>query len=150
MSFPSYGVVFQPTLSDHNDVFMEGVAVTPTMPEKMPVKTLKSARPIEVNAAELSLVRETVATIIADIRENGDAAVRKYSERFDSWTPESFVLSPPEISRIVASVARAVIEDIKFVQAQVRRFAQHQRDSLADFEVETLPGVWLGQKGTSP
>ena len=120
--------------------------MTQTMLEKMPVKTLKSARPMEVNAAELSAVRETVATIIADIRENGDAAVRKYSERFDSWSPESFLMSPPEISKIVASVAPTVVEDIKFVQAQVRRFAQHQRDSLADFEVETLPGVWLGQR----
>ncbi|MDV6279245.1 histidinol dehydrogenase [Rhodococcus jostii] len=91
-------------------------------------------------------VAETVTAVIADIRERGDAAVREYSEKFDKWTPESFKLSDTQIEEIVAQVPQAVVDDIKTVQQNVRVFAQHQRDSLADFEVETTPGVHLGQR----
>jgi sulfopropanediol 3-dehydrogenase len=91
-------------------------------------------------------VAATVASILDDVRERGDVAVREYSEKFDRWSPESFRLSPEQIAQIVASVPEQAIEDIRFVQAQVRRFAEHQRASLTDFEVETLPGVLLGQK----
>ena len=91
-------------------------------------------------------VAETVTNVIADIRERGDVAVREYSEKFDKWSPESFKLSESEIEEIVAGVPDQVIEDIKTVQHNVRVFAQHQRDSLSDFEVETSPGVHLGQR----
>lgn len=91
-------------------------------------------------------VADTVAHVIADIRERGDAAVREYSEKFDKWTPESFKLSHAKIEEIVAQVPQAVVDDIKTVQQNVRVFAQHQRDSLTDFEVETAPGVHLGQR----
>ena len=91
-------------------------------------------------------VAERVAAIIADVRARGDAAVREYSERFDSWSPESFRLSSGEIERIVAGVPQQTLDDIRFVQEQVRTFATHQRESLRDVEVETLPGVRLGQK----
>jgi sulfopropanediol 3-dehydrogenase len=91
-------------------------------------------------------VRETVTTIIKDIRERGDAAVREYSEKFDNWSPDSFRLSDDQVAEIVAAVPGQVIEDIRFVQEQVRTFAQAQRDSMAEFEIETLPGVRLGQK----
>ncbi|KNY05212.1 histidinol dehydrogenase [Microbacterium sp. GCS4] len=91
-------------------------------------------------------VAERVRAIIGDIRENGDAAVRRYAEQFDNWSPESYRLSDDEITQIMATLDPQVITDIEFVQAQVRRFAQAQRDSLVDIEVETLPGVFLGQK----
>lgn len=91
-------------------------------------------------------VAERVRAIIGDIRENGDAAVRRYAEQFDNWSPESYRLSDAEIDRIIGTLDAQVIADIEFVQAQVRRFAQAQRDSLVDIEVETLPGVFLGQK----
>ncbi|MBU2664039.1 histidinol dehydrogenase [Actinoplanes bogorensis] len=91
-------------------------------------------------------VRDVVTGVIADIRANGDDAVRKYSAKFDNWSPESFRLSPQQIDEIVATVPSGVIDDIKTVQANVRTFAQHQRDSMHDFEVETQPGVHLGQK----
>ncbi|WP_164234126.1 histidinol dehydrogenase [Microbacterium hydrocarbonoxydans] len=91
-------------------------------------------------------VAERVRAIIGDIRENGDAAVRRYAEQFDDWSPESYRLSDTEIGRIIGTLPAQVITDIEFVQNQVRRFAQAQRDSLADIEVETLPGVLLGQK----
>ncbi|WP_346011883.1 histidinol dehydrogenase, partial [Streptomyces sp. SID3343] len=91
-------------------------------------------------------VRETVAAVVADVRRHGDDAVRRYSEKFDGWSPQSFRLDAEDIERIVASVPERVVEDIRFVQDQVRTFARCQRDSLGEFETETLPGVFLGQK----
>jgi len=91
-------------------------------------------------------VRETVEKIISDIRNRGDAAVRELSEKFDKWNPESFLLPQQEIDEIVASVDPNTIKDIKFAQEQIRGFAQHQRNSMKDVEVETVPGVTLGHK----
>lgn len=91
-------------------------------------------------------VAATVSGVIADIRTRGDAAVREYSEKFDKWSPDSFRLSAERIDEIVAGVPTQVIEDIKTVQANVHGFAQRQRDSLTDFEIETAPGVFLGQR----
>lgn len=107
---------------------------------------LKKPVPQERVARDLGEVRTRVEEIIADVRERGDAAVRDYSEKFDCWTPPSFRLSDAEVERIVAGVPRQVIEDIEFVQEQVRGFAKLQRDSMTDFEAETLPGVRLGQR----
>jgi len=91
-------------------------------------------------------VKETVEEILRDIRSRGDAAVRELSERFDSWSPANFRLSHAEIEDIMASLPEQTLEDIKFAQAQVRRFAMEQRKALKDIEVETLPGVVLGHK----
>jgi sulfopropanediol 3-dehydrogenase len=91
-------------------------------------------------------VRATVEGVINDIRARGDAAVREYSEKFDHYAPESFLLSPEQLSEIMARVPQQVIDDIGFVQEQVRLMAQKQLESLSDFEIETLPGVHLGQK----
>jgi sulfopropanediol 3-dehydrogenase len=97
-------------------------------------------------AADSSAVRATVAEIIADIRARGDAAVRHYSTKLDTWSPDSFQLSETEIAQIMARLPQQTIADIKTVQANVRNFAQRQHESLSDFEVETAPGVLLGQK----
>jgi sulfopropanediol 3-dehydrogenase len=72
--------------------------------------------------------------------------VREYSRKFDGWDPKSFALTQDEIQSCIAEVAPRDIEDIKFAQEQVRNFALHQRASLQDIEVETLPGVVLGHK----
>ncbi len=98
------------------------------------------------SASSPSAVRDTVAGVIADVRARGDVAVREWSEKFDGWSPESFRLDAVRIDEIVSGVPAQVIEDIRTVQANVRDFAQRQRDSIADFEVETMPGVFLGQK----
>ena len=90
--------------------------------------------------------QQIVSGVIADIRRRGDVAVREYSEKFDGWSPSEFLLSTNEIEQIMSSVPQTVIDDIITVQSNVRQFAQHQRDSLVDFEVETMPGVRLGQK----
>jgi sulfopropanediol 3-dehydrogenase len=107
---------------------------------------LKAAVPKDVTDSNLAAVRKTVTEIIAVVAAKGDSAVREYSKRFDNWDPESFRLDAAEIESIVAGVPEQTINDIKFAQEQVRVFAQHQRDSMLEFEVETLPGVRLGQK----
>ncbi len=90
-------------------------------------------------------VAARVGTIIDDIRANGDDAVRRYASQFDRWDGP-FRLDDDDVTRIMATLDPQVIDDIRFVQEQVRTFAQAQRDSLVDIEVETLPGVHLGQK----
>ncbi len=107
---------------------------------------LKAALHEDRAASSPAEVRDAVASIIAAVRERGDAAVRECSERFDGWSPARFRLEPDEIERIVASLPRQVVDDIRTAQANIRRFAQAQRDSLSDFEIETLPGVFLGQR----
>src|SRR5213592_2527709 len=98
-----------------------------------------------VKAADAQ-VRQTVESILAEVEARGDAAVRALSEKFDKWSPASFKLSPSEIERAIGEVAKRDLEDIKFAQAQVRGFAQKQKDSMRDLEVETLPGVILGHR----
>jgi sulfopropanediol 3-dehydrogenase len=91
-------------------------------------------------------VRQTVEAILEDVAARGDAAVRELSARFDKWEPPAFRLRPDEIASLMNSLPEQVITDIKFAQAQIRRFAQAQKDALRDIEVETLPGIRLGHK----
>jgi sulfopropanediol 3-dehydrogenase len=98
-----------------------------------------------VKAADAK-VRETVEGILAQVDERKDAAIRELSEKFDKWSPKDFRLSAQEIERAIAQVRKRDLEDIKFAQAQVRNFAQRQRDTMHDLEVETLPGVVLGHR----
>jgi sulfopropanediol 3-dehydrogenase len=95
---------------------------------------------------DIETVRHTVEEVVADIRHRGDEAVRHYSEKFDSWSPDSFELGPERVEEIIAAVPDQVITDIKAAQANVRAFAERQMESLSEFEVETMPGVLLGQK----
>jgi sulfopropanediol 3-dehydrogenase len=91
-------------------------------------------------------VRATVEGIMSDVKKRGDAAVRELSAQFDKWSPASFRLSKSDLDAIMAKVKPETIADIKFAQAQIRNFAQHQRAAIRDIEVETLPGVKLGHK----
>lgn len=93
-----------------------------------------------------SEVKETVTNIIATIEKEGDAAVRRLSEQFDKWSPASFRLSLQEVKDIIATVPASVVDDIRFAQQQIRFFAEQQRASITDIEVETRPGVFLGHK----
>jgi sulfopropanediol 3-dehydrogenase len=89
-------------------------------------------------------VRHTVEGILADVKKRGDAAVREYSQQFDKWVPKK--LGKGELEAILARVPPGTISDIKFAQAQIRNFAEHQRAAIRDIEVETLPGVKLGHR----
>src|SRR6516225_2069550 len=91
-------------------------------------------------------VRATVESILAQVEAGGDAAVRSLSQTFDRWAPASFKLSEPEIERAIAKLRQRDIDDIRFAQAQVRNFAQKQKETLRELEIETLPGVVLGHR----
>jgi sulfopropanediol 3-dehydrogenase len=101
--------------------------------------------PSAIKAADAK-VRQTVEEILADIDARKDAAVRDLSQKFDNWSPKDFRLTPAEIERAIGRVSKRDLDDIKFAQAQVRNFAQKQKDTMRDLEVETLPGVVLGHK----
>jgi len=91
-------------------------------------------------------VRDTVETILADIAARGDTAVRELSMKFDGWDREDYRLTKAEIQGCIDALSKQDLKDIEFAQTQVRNFAQVQRGSITDVEVETLPGVVLGHK----
>ena len=91
-------------------------------------------------------IRETVSAIIADVERRGTDAVRTYSERFDDWSPPSFRVSNEEIDSVAERVDPEVRAHARFTLDQVRNFALQQRQSMQEFEVETMPGVVLGQR----
>ncbi|WP_077340280.1 histidinol dehydrogenase [Pseudocolwellia agarivorans] len=110
------------------------------------IKYLKKGKQEEEKKDYLQSVKNTVENIIEDIETDGDKAVAKYSATFDKWNPKSFRLSDEEIKACYDELDDSIIEDIKWAQTQVRNFAQIQRDSMKDVEVETIPGVILGHK----
>ena len=110
------------------------------------IKYLKRGKDTAAISAADAKVRQTVETILADITARGDDAVKEYSKKFDNWEPKEFTLSNDEINKAIKKLSARELEDIKFAQTQVRNFAQIQRDSMLDVEVETLPGVILGHK----
>jgi len=112
----------------------------------MAIQYLKKGKNEADRAVDDAKVREVVEGTLKAIAERGDEAVREFSEKFDNYTPKSFKLSADEIDSLVKKVAPQDLEDIKFAQSQIRKFAQAQRDSMQDIEVETMPGVTLGHK----
>jgi len=110
------------------------------------IRSLKSGVSAERDAADIAKVRQTVEAILADIEQRGEAAVREYSRKFDSWDPPSFKLSEAQVQACVDAMSPRDVDDIKFAQTQIRNFAQIQKDALKDVEVETMPGVVLGHR----
>jgi sulfopropanediol 3-dehydrogenase len=110
------------------------------------IKYLKQGKTDAAKAIDDAEVSEIVKSTLKAIEARGDEAVREFSEKFDNYTPKSFKLSPAEIDSLVKKVSPQDLEDINFAQKQVRNFAQAQRDSMQDIEVETMPGVILGHK----
>ena len=110
------------------------------------VRYLKRGKDAQTQADDDIKVRATVEGILKNIEARGDEAVREYSKKFDNWNPADFRLSQAAIEAAVKQLSPRELEDIKFAQVQVRNFAQLQRDSMQDIEVETLPGVVLGHK----
>jgi len=91
-------------------------------------------------------VRKTVEGILEQVERDGDSAIRSLSAKFDGWEPESFRLTQAQIDEAIAKVPARDLEDIRFAQAQVRKFAEAQKACLTDLEIETRPGVVLGHK----
>ncbi|EOD9421483.1 histidinol dehydrogenase [Vibrio campbellii] len=109
-------------------------------------RILKNGITEEASASNDAKVRQIVENILADIESKGDSAVRELSEKFDNWSPEQFRLSEEQIQACVDALDESTRHDIEFAQQQVRNFAQIQRDSMKEVEVETMPGVVLGHK----
>jgi len=112
----------------------------------MSILYLKRGKPVEERSQDDSKVQTIVEGILKDIETRGDEAVRELSEKFDKYSPASFRLNAGEIEALMNQVSPSDMEDIRFAQAQVRNFAEAQRASMQDIEVETLPGVILGHR----
>jgi sulfopropanediol 3-dehydrogenase len=112
----------------------------------MAIRYLKSGKPQIERSEDDAKVRAVVEDALADIEARGDAAIRDLADKFDNYIPESYRLSQREIDELIAEVSPRDMEDIRFAQAQVRKFAEIQRASMQDVEVETMPGVILGHK----
>lgn len=112
----------------------------------MTIEYLKSGKPATERADDDAKTRAAVEAILADIEARGDAAVGELSEKFDGYSPASYRLSLAEIESLIAELSPQELADIKFAQEQVVKFAEAQRASMQDIEVETLPGVILGHK----
>jgi len=110
------------------------------------IRYLKLGTDVAASAEADRKVRQTVEGILEDVEQRGDAAVRELSEKFDKWSPDSFQLTRTEIDALIATLPEQVVEDIRFAQAQIRRFAEAQLASMQEIEVETIPGVRLGHK----
>lgn len=112
----------------------------------MAIQHLKTAKPEAERAEDDARTRATVESILKDIEARGDAAVRELAAKFDGYAPASFRLTASEIEAAMSRVSTRDMEDIRFAQGQIRRFAEAQRATMTDLEVETLPGVILGHR----
>ena len=112
----------------------------------MAITYLKRGKSDAERSDEDAKTRAVVETTLKDIEARGDAAVRELSEKFDNYSPPAFRLSQKEIDALIAQVTPREMQDLKFAQENVRRFAQAQRDSMLDIEIEMQPGVILGHK----
>ena len=112
----------------------------------MAITYLKRGKPDEERAQDDAKTKSIVEEILLDIETRGDRAVRDLSVKFDSYNPQNFKLTNQEILDLMATLSDRELADIKFAQEQVRNFAQAQRESMLDIEIETLPGVILGHK----
>lgn len=112
----------------------------------MSIQYLKRGKPEAERSEDDAKVRAVVEATLKDIETRGDAAIRDLSEKFDKYSPPSFRLSQSEIESAMNKVSAQDMADIEFAQAQIRRFAEAQRASMVDIEVETLPGVILGHR----
>ena len=112
----------------------------------MGIKFLKKSKPESERVEDDAKVRTTVEETLKDIELRGDVAVKALSQQFDGYAPENFQLNESQILAAIQKVSRRDMEDIKFAQTQIRRFAEEQKASMKDIEVETVPGVILGHK----
>ena len=112
----------------------------------MTIEYLKRGKPDAEREMDDAKTRAIVEAGLAEVEAGGDAAVRAMSEKFDNYSPASFRLSEDEIQDLIAQLTPRELQDIRFAQEQVRNFAQAQRASMLDIEVETMPGVILGHK----
>lgn len=112
----------------------------------MAIRYLKESKSQSERREDDAKVKAIVEDTLGDIEARGDAAIRELSEKFDKYSPASFKLSDDEIKALISEVSPRDLDDIRFAQDQVKQFAEAQRASMTDIEVETMPGVILGHK----
>ncbi len=95
--------------------------------------------------SDASDVHETVQAILDDIEKGGDAKAREYAAKFDRYDG-NIILTAEEIEAATALVPEKLKADIRFAHDNVRRFAEAQKSTLSDVEVEIVPGFVAGQK----
>ena len=91
-------------------------------------------------------VKRTVSEMLSNIDRDPETEIRRYSRELDGWDPDSFLVDDAAIAAAADEIDDELREHIAFAQDQVRAFAQAQRDTMHDLEVETLPGVVLGHR----
>ncbi|OBQ57688.1 histidinol dehydrogenase [Halodesulfovibrio spirochaetisodalis] len=89
--------------------------------------------------------RDIVKNILQDIDARGEDAVRELAKKFDGWEGD-FILSDEKKERLISTLSQREKDDIRFAHEQVSTFARAQRESLKEFEIESTPGVRLGQR----
>ena len=107
---------------------------------------IKEAKPFSERKEEQRRLAAKVTLLLNEIEEGGEDAVRALSQRFDDWSPPSFLLTAAEISEAMKQVPPSAVEDIKFARGQIKNFALKQKEALREIEVETMPGLVLGHK----
>ena len=112
----------------------------------MAVRKIKNSKSEGEKLEEDINVRNVVEKTLKEVEVNGDKAVRELSKKFDNFDRPNFLLTESEIDAAMQKVSTRDMEDIKFAQDQIRRFAKEQMNSMSNVEVETLPGVILGHK----
>lgn len=112
------------------------------------IRTIKSAGGGFAESGQTG-VTATVQALLAKVEKGGDRAVRELSNRFDKFDRDSYRLTKAEIDHCVDTLTHREREDLDFAQDQIRKFAEAQRATLLDLEIETLPGVILGHRNVS-
>ena len=110
----------------------------------MTIEYLKQGHPALL--PDLSQTTQTVQDMLSRMEHEGETATRAYSQKLDSWNPESFIVSAAEIAAAEKLLPETVKDDIRFAHKQVREFADRQRESLHEFEFESHPGLIVGQR----
>ena len=112
----------------------------------MAIRKIKSSKSEGEKLEEDTNVKNVVEKTLKEVEVNGDKAVRNLSKKFDDFERANFLLSESEVEAAMQKVSTRDMDDIKFAQNQIRRFAEEQLNSMRNIEVETLPGVILGHK----
>ena len=112
----------------------------------MAIRKIKSSKSEGEKLEEDTNVKNVVEKTLKEVEKNGDKAVSNLSKKFDDFERANFLLSESEVEAAMQKVSTRDMDDIKFAQNQIRRFAEEQLNSMRNIEVETLPGVILGHK----
>ena len=90
-------------------------------------------------------VRAAVADMLAELHRDGDAAAVRFARTLDQWHGD-IIVTRDALAQAEAQVPAKLREDIRFAHRNIRRFAEAQRATITDCNIEILPGLLAGQK----